>query len=74
MKKIALIAALLLVFTCVSPAAFAETGTVDTILTAGTTQAFTDEALFPMRTFRRSCRPVWLPRVPSTSSPGSLSP
>ena len=45
MKKIALIAALLLVFTCVSPAAFAETGTVDTILTAGTTQAFTDEAV-----------------------------
>ena len=42
MKKIALIAALVMLFTCISPAAFAET-TVDTILTAGTTQAFTDE-------------------------------
>ena len=36
MKKIALAAALLLLFTCISPAASAET-TVDTILTAGTT-------------------------------------
>ena len=44
MKKIALTAALLLLFTCISPAASAET-TVDTILTAGTTQAFTDEAV-----------------------------
>ena len=45
MKKIAFLAVLLLLFTCVSPAAFAETGTADTILTAGTTQAFTDEAV-----------------------------
>ena len=40
MKKTALIVALFLLFTCISPAAFAETSTVDTILTAGTTQAF----------------------------------
>lgn len=45
MKKTALIVALLLLFTCTSPAAFAETSTVDTILTAGTTQAFTDEVV-----------------------------
>ena len=45
MKKFALISALLLLFTCVSPVAFAEVSTVDTILTAGTTQAFTDEAV-----------------------------
>ena len=44
MKKIALIAAVLMLLTCTSPSAFAET-TVDTILTAGTTQAFTDEAV-----------------------------
>ena len=44
MKKIALIAALLMLFTCAAPSAFAET-TLDTILTAGTTQAFTDEAV-----------------------------
>ena len=45
MKKIAFIAVLLLLFTCVSPAAFAEASTVEAILTAGTTQAFTDEAV-----------------------------
>ena len=45
MKKTALFIALLLLFACISPAAFAETSTVDTILTAGTTQAFTDEAV-----------------------------
>jgi nitroreductase len=45
MKKIAFIAVLLLLFTCVSPAAFAEASTVDAILTAGTTQAFSDEAV-----------------------------
>ncbi len=44
MKKTALIAALLMLFTSAAPSAFAET-TVDTILTAGTTQAFTDEAV-----------------------------
>ena len=44
MKKIALITALFLLTACFSPAASAET-TVDTILTAGTTQAFSDEAV-----------------------------
>lgn len=45
MKKIALLSALLLLFSCISPAAFAEPSTVDTILAAGTTQAFTDETV-----------------------------
>ena len=44
MKKIAVITALLLLLSCAVPAAFAETA-ADTILTAGTTQAFTDEAV-----------------------------
>lgn len=44
MKKTALTLVLLMLFTCIPTAAFAET-TVDTILTAGTTQAFTDEAV-----------------------------
>lgn len=44
MKKTTLIAALLMLFACISPVASAET-TVDIILTAGTTQAFTDEAV-----------------------------
>lgn len=45
MKKTALFVALLLLFTCISSAAFAETSAVDTILTVGTTQAFTEEAV-----------------------------
>ena len=44
MKKLSLILALVLLLGCMAPAAFAET-TVALITNAGTTQAFTDEAV-----------------------------
>ena len=44
MKKIALTVSLVMLFACLSPVASAE-GMLDIILTAGTTQAFTDETV-----------------------------
>lgn len=45
MKKIPVLMALLMLFACLSPAAFADASTLDIIQGAGTTQAFTDEAV-----------------------------